>query len=522
MKDSHLSLVSAALIAALGTTASAYTVSGTVKDNTGKAVANADVSLVKENKSAKTDNTGAFTIHEDESVEPPPDAIAAPHTPGYININSGILSYSQSGNSPVTVKIFDLMGNEVFKQSLYGSGQVDLTSGVKAKGTYFAQVATGSAKQVIRFTANGSYGATLDANGHALLKEVQPGETLRVVADGFDTLSVPLGTLDTTLDLTLTASAPAEETFKFGYALKNAARPSKGCGTTSTLKSDKSVQNGQHFTMNVGGKNREFFITLPKNYDNNKPHKLLFAHHCMYSSAEDFVHHNPDYDHPTPYYGQQELDTDGNYIFVAPQGNSNGTWNGQEDHQFVDELITKMFDNYCVDTTRVFATGFSFGAMFTNSLAQDMQARLRAVAVYATADYNIWLPSEPANPSNPGRYEAKNLPIAWMGVHGKRDGTCNYDRAKTSALPRILKRNGKADANGNFTDASSEKPEEFNGTAGHVCYDFKTVDPRFPVKWCSWNGEHQWTAHDGSNTGTGQGWQNTWVPKEVHKFFEQF
>ena len=81
MKDMHLSWVSAALIAALGTTASAYTVSGTVKDNTGKAVANADVSLVKENKSAKTDNTGAFTIHEDESVEPPPDAIAAPRNP---------------------------------------------------------------------------------------------------------------------------------------------------------------------------------------------------------------------------------------------------------------------------------------------------------------------------------------------------------------------------------------------------------------------------------------------------------
>jgi poly(3-hydroxybutyrate) depolymerase len=237
----------------------------------------------------------------------------------------------------------------------------------------------------------------------------------------------------------------------------------------------------------------------------------------MGSKAEDFVHHAPDYDHPTPYYGQQKLDKNGDYIFVAPQGNDNGTWNGKEDHQFVDEMITTMFDNYCIDTTRVFATGFSFGAMFTNSLAQDLQERLRAVAVYATADYNIWLPS-----AGTGRYDAKDLPIAWMGVHGKRDGVCNYDRAKTSALPRILKRNGKADADGNFTDASSEKPQEFNGTAGHLCYDFKNVDERFPVKWCSWNGEHQWTAHDGSNTGTGQGWQNTWVPEEVHKFFEQF
>ena len=501
-------------------TAFAYTVSGMVADENGQAITGAKVSLVKENKSTKTDEAGKFTIHEDEQeiVTPPPtDAISATHAPGFISINSGILSYSQNGSKPIQVKIFDAVGNQVFKQTLQGSGQVDLTSGVKAKGTYFAQVTMGSAKQTIRFSASGTYTNTFDSEGHALLKQIQQGEALKFVADGFDTLSIPLGTLDTTVNVKLTKTAPAEEQFSFGYALKNDPRPSKGCGKNSTLQSTGTVENGKKYNLNVGGKNRTFFITLPKNYDNTKPHKLLIANHCMGSKAEDFVHHNPDYDHPTPYYGQQVLDKNGDYIFVAPQGNDNGTWNGKEDHQFVDEMITAMFDNYCVDTTRVFATGFSFGAMFTNSLAQDLQERLRAVAVYATADYNIWLPS-----AGTGRYDAKNLPIAWMGVHGKRDGVCNYDRAKTSALPRILKRNGKADANGNFTDASSEKPQEFNGTAGHLCYDFKNVDERFPVKWCSWNGEHQWTAHDGSNTSTGQGWQNTWVPDEVHKFFEQF
>lgn len=496
-------------------TAFAYTVSGKVTDESSTPIKGAQVTLVKENKTATTDNKGEFTIHEDEETIGLKGA--AVHNPGFISINSGILSYSQNGSSPVQVRIFDPLGNKVFSQTLYGSGQVDLSSGVKAKGTYFAQVSMGSAKETIRFNASGTYTNSFDSEGRALLKEVQQGEALQFVADGYDTLSVPLGTLDTTVDVKLTKTTPAEEQFAFGYALGNAPRGSKGCGKNSSLNSTGSVENGKKYNLNVGGKNRTFFITLPKNYDNTKPHKLLIANHCMGSKAEDFVHHNPDYDHPTPYYGQQVLDKNGDYIFVAPQGNDNGTWNGKEDHQFVDEMITAMFDNYCVDTTRVFATGFSFGAMFTNSLAQDLQERLRAVAVYATADYNIWLPS-----AGTGRYDAKNLPIAWMGVHGKRDGMCDYTRAKTSALPRILKRNGKADADGNFTDASSEKPQEFNGTAGHLCYDFTTVDPRFPVKWCSWNGEHQWTAHDGPNTSTGQGWQNTWVPEEVHKFFEQF
>ena len=72
---------------------------------------------------------------------------------------------------------------------------------------------------------------------------------------------------------------------------------------------------------------------MPKNYDNTKPHKLLIANHCMGSKAEDFVHHAPDYDHPSPYYGQQNLDTEGNYIFVAPQGND------RNDHRDVRQLL---------------------------------------------------------------------------------------------------------------------------------------------------------------------------------------
>lgn len=308
------------------------------------------------------------------------------------------------------------------------------------------------------------------------------------------------------------ALGPTEKSFAFGYALNNAPRPSKGCGKTSSLQGGMNVENGTRYQINVNGDNRTFFVTLPKNYDNTKPYKLLIANHCYGSKAEDFVHHQPDYDHPTPYYGQQKLDTEGNYIFAAPQGDDNGMWTkGEKDHQFFDKFLTTLEENYCIDTTRVFATGFSFGAMITNSLAQDFQHRIRAVAVYAVADYNIYLPS------NAGK------PIAWMGVHGKRDGTCLYEKARDSALPRILKNNGKAsDGDSQFTDASSEKPQEFSGTAGHLCYDFKSVDERFPVKFCTWNGQHQWTAHDGPNTDVGQAWQNTWVPEEVHKFFEQF
>ena len=504
MKISKLS--SAACLLAFCGMASAYTVSGTVSDDQGKALKGATASLLKEGKTATTDDQGKFTIHEDEI----PDAIAATAQPGFISINGGILSFAQNSSSPVQVKIFNSLGNQVFSQTLYGSGQVDLSSGVKAKGTYFAKVTMGSATQTLRFNATGTYTSSFDSEGHALLKEVQQGEAIRFVAEGFDTLTVPLGTLDTTLNVKLTKS---EEKFKFGYALGNAPTPSKGCGTNSKLQKVKSVENGDQFQIRVGSDNRTYFITLPKNYDNTKPHKVLFALHCYGSRGEDFVHHAADYDHPTPYYGQQVLDKNGDYIFVSLDA-IDGVWTkGQGDHDFFAQTLTTLNENYCIDTSRVFITGFSFGAMFSYSLMQDMQTRVRAAATYAVADYNIWLPEG---------NNMKNLPIAWMNVHGVNDGRCDYSRAKNSALPRILKRNGKADANGDFTDASSEKPQEVSGNTGHVCYDFKNVDERFPVKWCSWPGDHQWTAHDTGNMSVGWNWEQTWVPEEVHKFFEQF
>lgn len=510
MRNAVFFVAPIALASILCTSVFAYTVEGSVLDEKGTGIKDASVSLLKKGKSTKTDDNGKFTIHEDEVVDPPLN-LQNSLGGGFISVNQGILNYSQSSNTPVQVKIFDLVGNTVVNKTLYGSGSFDLRQGISAKGTYFARVRMGSAMQNIKFTTDGSF-KSASTSSKALFKK---GDTdnLQVVADGFDTLNVPLTSLDTSLTLTLKASS-SEKQYAFGYALKNAPRPSKGCGKASTLQKTKSVENGDRFEMKVNNETREFFVTLPKNYDNTKPYKILFAMHCLGSNAEDFVHHAPDYDHPTPYYGQQKLDTEGNYIFVAPRGDTDGMpWSmtSDKDHKFFDQLLTTLEDNYCIDTTRVFATGFSFGAMYTNSLAWDMQHRLRAVAVYAPVAEVIYLPK------NAGK------PIAWMAVHGKRDGTCIYSHDLQSTLPAILKNNGKAsDGDSQFTDASGEKPEEFNGTAGHLCYDFKTVDPRFPVKFCSWNGEHQWTAHDGGNTGVGQGWENTWVPEEAHKFFEQF
>jgi poly(3-hydroxybutyrate) depolymerase len=329
---------------------------------------------------------------------------------------------------------------------------------------------------------------------------------------------------------TTSSESAQEQTYAFGYALGNAPRKSKGCGKDPVLKGTEWYQcqkktsdawpnadvdcSAQLFSINVNGEKRIFYVTFPENYDKNKPYKLLFAHHCMGSDANHMATWvSADRDHLSPYYAQKAQDKEGNYIFVSPEGNTDGMpWSmfSDKDHRFFSDMLTYLEDNYCIDTTRVFATGFSFGAMFTNSLSWEFQSRIRAVAVYATAIFNIYLPKDGVDRSH--------SPIAWMGVHGKQDGTCPYltnnrgPGARDGALVEILKNNS---AEGK--KAEEEAPEEFNGWGnGHVCYDFKDVDPRFPVKWCSHNGDHQWSATDDGDH------SHSWVPQTVHEFFEQF
>ena len=237
--------------------ASAYTITGTVSDNNGKALKGVTVDLLKEGKNATTDDKGKFTIQEDEVGIHPGFRNAV----GFVSVNNGILSYSQSSTSPVQVKIYNSLGNQVFKKTLQGSGTYDLSKGLSARGTYFAQVSVGNAKQNFKFTTDESFTSSFGSQANALMKDAAKDEALRFTFEGYDTLTVPLGTLDTTVDVKLKKSEP---TYKFGYALKNAPTPSKGCGTNSTLKKVKSVENGDQFQIKVGNDTRDYFITLPK------------------------------------------------------------------------------------------------------------------------------------------------------------------------------------------------------------------------------------------------------------------
>ena len=189
------------VLASALTTASAFTLNGTVFDESGNPVSGALVKLIVKGDSAQTDKDGKFSIHEDEELSLRPGNF----TPGHISVSNGVLRYAQSSNTPVQVSIFDATGNQVLRQELLGSGQVDLRQGVTTQGSYFAKIRVGSAVKTVQFTANGKQfnSAICENRGHKALLKPSEGDSLRVTAPGFDTLNVALSNLDTTITLRL-------------------------------------------------------------------------------------------------------------------------------------------------------------------------------------------------------------------------------------------------------------------------------------------------------------------------------
>ena len=236
--------------------------------------------------------------------------------------------------------------------------------------------------------------------------------------------------------------------------------------------------------MTSAGLNREYIVTLPDKYDPNTPHRLVFGMHWMNGSADDVQGWSK-------WFGLKALDKENSTVFVAPQGYTDSSpWRGDnKDHVFFDDLNAALTSGLCIDSSRVFSVGFSFGAMYTNALAQNHQGVLRGVVVYATADYNIYFPA------NTG------MPLAYMGVHGLKDPTCPIDSGRKSR-DRFVKNNG--------CTIPATVPEAKAG-GDYVKYDYKCPS-NYPVRWATFDGKHTYPPND---TGT-------WVYGMTWEFISQF
>ena len=188
-----------------------------------------------------------------------------------------------------------------------------------------------------------------------------------------------------------------------------ATMPSPGCAQVAP---GKGLLRG--LRVNVGGEARSFDLLIPGSYDNRRAYALVFLFHGSGGS-------------PANARAALPLETvDGDAAILAyPQGRQ-GSWDlgtqasRNPDVAFFDALVADLTSRYCVDTTRIFAAGFSMGGYMANQLACRRGPRLRAVASHGGGG-----PYE-----DQGRYDDQGNLICDGGrpsvpvlvVHGQADG----------------------------------------------------------------------------------------------------
>jgi poly(3-hydroxybutyrate) depolymerase len=274
------------------------------------------------------------------------------------------------------------------------------------------------------------------------------------------------------------------------HQLKNAPVPSAGCGK------DLGDFKSGIYTMTSAGLARKYTIDIPTNYDKNKPCRLIFCMHMMGGHMKTMVDNK--------FYGLKTYAQRDNVpvIFVAPDGYSDGApWRTRDDkdHIFFSDMLALFKDKLAVDTSRVFCCGFSFGAMYTYSLSLEFQKDLRAVACYAPANWNIYLPTN------------THQPLAFFSTTGTQDGLCrfvNSDQRKEGGKYCVL-----THLEDNGVSPLPEVPITTNKT--HITTEFKGCPKEYPVLFGSFMGPHTETAKDpGSSV--------NWISKETWDFFMRF
>jgi poly(3-hydroxybutyrate) depolymerase len=409
---------------------------------------------------------------------------------GEISMNNGALQFTLSNSSPMKVEIFDAKGNllkkEVMKNALAGTYCFDIAKNCRATGLLIIKAAIGNREVSFPYMTLNSgkyalnktftYSAPVDRRLARLAAIV---DTLKVTAAGFKTKTVTITSYDNQQQNISLDSSNA----------KNPPGPSIGCGKTfSTLTSGT-------YTIKSSGKNRTYIIKIPSNYDKTNPYRLIFGMHCMGCSAQEIAGTNSRSDGAFNYYGIGSLAT--NAILVAPQGNSDGTWQGEPDRIFFSDMVNLFKDTLCIDTTRIFSCGFSFGAMFTYALSLEFPKVLRAVACYAPANYNM---DQPTN---------QHLPIGYFQTTGTSDGTCPWissDASKTGGKYCLLEhiQDNGCTVPSTITTATSGK---------HVSTEYSGCTDGYPVKFSSFQGSH--TANSTENGAN-------WIPTETWEFFTRF
>ncbi|KZL65497.1 ferulic acid esterase A (fungal cellulose binding domain-containing protein) [Colletotrichum tofieldiae] len=251
-------------------------------------------------------------------------------------------------------------------------------------------------------------------------------------------------------------------------SLQSVMARTAGCGKTPPSSGTKSIGN------------RRYTLQVPANYDSNKEYMLIFGFHWLNGNMNTVA---------PGYYGLRALAGE-SAIFVAPDGINAGWANGGgSDVTFVDQILTEVQNSLCIDTTKRFATGFSYGGAMSNAVAcarpTDQPDIFRAVSVIAGAELS--------------GCAGGTTPVAYLGIHGAADNVLSISQGR-ALRDRFLRVNGCQ---------SKNAPDPSPGASQRIKTEYSCRDG-YPVWWIGHGGGHVGDANDS---------QGNWMARETWDFF---
>lgn len=229
-----------------------------------------------------------------------------------------------------------------------------------------------------------------------------------------------------------------------------APKPSAGCGTSTVGAVDIEKR-----TMDVAGVERFYLLTTPPAHNGTTPLPVVLDFHGLAEGAQ--VH--------TAMTDFSSVAKKEGFVVVFPNGtgqpvkwDANTRSNPNHDVELVDQLLDQLGAQLCIDTSRVYATGLSYGAIMSSFLTCVRADRFAAVAPVA----GITMP-ENCNPSRP-------MPA--LSFHGTADPILKFnggvdlgsigggtDGAPTTTVPADLDGPGYPEAAAKWAARNGCKPE---------------------------------------------------------------
>jgi len=241
--------------------------------------------------------------------------------------------------------------------------------------------------------------------------------------------------------------------------------PSTGCGKASPQTGSSSNP------LTVSG--HQYYVKLPTNYDASKPYPVIMMLNPT-GNPISWAEQNAGFETTGP----KE-----NWIRAYPtMANNSSGWQAS-DVSFFQPFYDQILASYCVDKSRVFASGESSGGDFVSILGCEYGDKIRATAPCSTKPVNGYALDVPIKRQCKGEVTA-------VVIHGKNDNVVGpANGPKTRDFYAAL----------NHCGTMTTPVQGYTDTLSN-CVMYQGCDEGFPVYWCNHtdpnysNTNHGWPA----------------------------